>query len=163
MTEEIPPDEINYAPKKGMDFGFPYCFGKGTPDVETNLNGTINCKEKYTGASRELDPHVAALGVRFYKTTGEKHFPKDKYNTNTFFVCEHGSWNRKFPLGYRVMLASLGEDRKTVKSYEEFMAGFIQDQGVIKGRPVDVIVAKDGSLLVSDDHAHKIYRISYDG
>jgi len=152
-SEEIPPDELNSAPRKGLHYGYPHCFGKNTSDPETNQGHDCN---KYEGARKELDPHVAAIGMRFY--TG-KLFP-DAYKNN-IFVCEHGSWNRQKPLGYRVMLATLNnEDNRSVVSYEPFMTGFIQD-GIIKGRPVDVITTKYGSLLVSDDHAHKIYKVSY--
>jgi len=103
----------------------------------------------------ELGPHVAALGMRFY--TG-KMFPEEY--RNQIFIAEHGSWNRSVPIGYRVMLVRL-ENNKAVK-YEVFAEGWLQG-GRAWGRPVDVLVMPDGALLVSDDHAGAVYRIAYRG
>ena len=100
-----------------------------------------------------LGPHVAALGMRFYTGTS---FPA-AYR-NQIFIAEHGSWNRSQKIGYRVMLARLDGNRVT--SYEPFADGWLQGD-TAWGRPVDVQVAPDGALLVSDDQAGVIYRISY--
>jgi len=150
MGDNLPPDELNRAPKKGMDFGFPYCHGKNIPDPE--FGGKHKCDE-FTPPEMELGPHVAALGMRFY--TG-KMFPR-AYR-NQIFIAEHGSWNRSVPIGYRVTVVQL-EKNHAVK-YETFAEGWLQ-QGKAWGRPVDVLVMPDGALLVSDDHAGAIYRISY--
>ena len=103
---------------------------------------------------QQLGPHVAPLGVRFY--TGEM-FPAD-YRGHAF-IAEHGSWDRSEKIGYRITLVRLDGDRSL--SYEDFATGFLVD-GKVLGRPVDIQLAPDGSLLVSDDQQGLIYRISYD-
>jgi glucose/arabinose dehydrogenase len=101
----------------------------------------------------ELGPHVASLGMRFY--TGAM-FPAGYMNQ--IFIAEHGSWNRSRPIGYRVTLVRLKGGRAA--SYETFAEGWLQGR-TAWGRPVDVLVMPDGALLVSDDKAGAIYRISY--
>ncbi|MBI4831473.1 MAG: sorbosone dehydrogenase family protein [Candidatus Lindowbacteria bacterium] len=150
MGDNMPPDELNRAPRSGLNFGFPYCHGNGIPDPA--LGKKHECDE-FTPPVQELGPHVAALGMRFY--TGDM-FP-DKYR-NQIFIAQHGSWNRSAPIGYRVMLARI-EGNKPV-GYEVFAEGWLQG-GVSWGRLVDVLVMPDGALLVSDDKADVIYRISY--
>ncbi|HVE66002.1 MAG TPA: sorbosone dehydrogenase family protein, partial [Thermoanaerobaculia bacterium] len=103
--------------------------------------------------ARELGPHVAALGMRFY--TG-RAFP-EKYRKG-IFLAEHGSWNRSRKIGYRVMFVPLVNGRAA--GYEVFAEGWLKG-GSVWGRPVDVLVAPDGALLVSDDEAGAIYRISF--
>ena len=109
----------------------------------------------YTPPAQKLGPHVAPLGLKFY--TGDM-FPAEY--RNQVFIAEHGSWNRSKKIGYRVSLVRFDGNRAV--SYEPFAHGWLQGQSV-SGRPVDLIVKDDGSLLVSDDFAGKIYRISYDG
>jgi glucose/arabinose dehydrogenase len=150
MGDNLPPDELNHAPKIGMHFGFPYCHGKNIPDPEF---GKKRGCEEFTPAAMELGPHVASLGMRFY--TGSM-FPA-RYR-NQIFIAEHGSWNRSIPIGYRITLVTV-EKNQAVK-YEVFAEGWLQ-QGRPWGRPVDIQVTPDGALLVSDDHAGVIYRISY--
>jgi glucose/arabinose dehydrogenase len=99
---------------------------------------------------------VAALGMSFY--TG-KQFPAEY--RDVIFIAEHGSWNRSVPIGYRVTMVRL-EGNEAV-SYEVFADGWLREDGSKWGRPVDVIELPDGSLLVSDDMAGAVYRISYDG
>ena len=149
MGDNKPPDELNKAPKKGMHFGFPFCHGKNIQDPKFTKR---KCTE-FTPPVLELGPHVAALGMRFY--TG-KMFP-EKYKGG-IFIAEHGSWNRTVPIGYRIMYVKV-EDNKPV-SLEVFAEGWLQDEEDW-GRPVDVLVRSDGSLLVSDDKSGTIYRISY--
>jgi len=150
LGEDLPPDELNYAPKKGMHFGFPYCHGKNISDPE--FGRKHKCSE-FTPTALELGPHVAALGMRFY--TG-KMFPVQYQNQ--IFIAQHGSWNRKIPIGYRVTVVRL-EGNKPIRE-EIFAEGWLQN-GEAWGRPVDVEVMPDGSLLVSDDYADVIYRITY--
>jgi glucose/arabinose dehydrogenase len=152
MGDDIPPDELNHAPSMGLHFGFPYLHGKNVPDPQYS--------KKMAGISirqpaMELGPHVAALGMRFY--TGGM-FPSDY--KNQIFIAEHGSWNRSVPIGYRISLVRI-KNNKAV-SYEVFAEGWLQGEKAW-GRPVDVLVMPDGSLLVSDDRAGAIYRISYTG
>ncbi len=151
MGDNMPPDELNYAPEKGMNFGFPFIHGKDILDPDFgNKMGRI----KFTPPAMELGPHVAALGMRFY--TGSM-FPAE-YN-DQIFIAEHGSWNRSVPIGYRVTLVRHKGDRAL--SYEVFAEGWLGENGKAWGRPVDVEVAHDGSLFVSDDRAGAIYRIYY--
>jgi glucose/arabinose dehydrogenase len=151
MGDNEPPDELNHAPAKGMDFGFPYCHGGDAPDPGF---GRLHSCEEFVPPAIKLGPHVAALGMRFYKGT---MFPEGY--RNRIFIAEHGSWNRSVPIGYRVTMVTLDAKRKAV-SYEVFAEGWLEGRRSW-GRPVDVQVMADGSLLVSDDKAGAIYRISY--
>ena len=152
LGDDQPPDELNHLTKDGQHFGFPFCHGDGVKDPEHNAGKP--CSE-FTPPARLLGPHVAAIGMRFYTGT---MFP-EKYR-NSVFIAEHGSWNRSKPIGYRVSFVKL-EDGKAV-SYEPFAAGWLKGS-TASGRPADVLVMPDGSLLVSDDKAGRIYRISYEG
>lgn len=151
LGDNAPPDELNHAPRPGMNFGYPYCHGGDIPDPQ--YGEKHSCKE-FIPPAMKLGPHVASLGMRFY--TG-KMFPKEYYHQ--IFIAEHGSWNRSVPIGYRITLVRLNKDRKAV-SYEVFAQGWLQGRSAW-GRPVDLLVMDDGSLLVSDDKAGAIYRISY--
>jgi glucose/arabinose dehydrogenase len=150
MGDDLPPDELNHAPQKGLHFGFPYCHGKNISDPEF---GKKRKCEEFTSPAMNLGPHVAAIGMRFYTGT---MFPREY--RNQIFIAEHGSWNRSTPIGYRVMLVRL-ENNRVVK-YEVFAEGWLQGDRAW-GRPADVLVMPDGALLVSDDEAGVIYRISY--
>ena len=150
MGDDQPPDELNHASAKGLHFGFPYIHGRGILDPEY---GRMPIGEEFTGPAMELGAHVAALGMRFY--TG-KSFPSEYYGQ--ILIAEHGSWNRSVPVGYRVTLVRLEAGRPAI--YEVFAEGWLQGDSPW-GRPVDVLIMRDGSLLVSDDLAHAIYRISY--
>ena len=150
LGDDQPPDELNRAPRKGMHFGFPYCHGGTIADPEF---GSKRKCEAFVPPSIALGPHVAALGMRFYTGT---MFP-DLYR-NQIFIAEHGSWNRSSPIGYRISLVRLHGSQ--ARSYEVFAEGWLKN-GRAWGRPVDVLVMPDGALLVSDDRAGVIYRISY--
>ena len=159
LGDDVPPDELNRAPKAGLHFGFPYCHGGDTHDPEF---GKRPCSE-FEPPAQKLGPHVAAIGMRFY--TGQM-FPQEY--RNQIFIAEHGSWNRSQPLGYRVMLVKL--DGNKAVSYTPFAEGWLQPGpsgrggvGQNFGRPADVLVMPDGALLVSDDAGGVIYRISYKG
>jgi glucose/arabinose dehydrogenase len=150
LGDDVPPDELNYAPKQGLHFGYPYCHGGDIPDPE--FGKKRSCSE-FTPPAQKLGPHVAALGMRFY--TGSM-FPADYHNQ--IFIAEHGSWNRTAPIGYRVTLVQLNNNRAV--SYKVFAEGWLQGNQAW-GRPVDVLVMPDGALLVSDDEAGVVYRIRY--
>jgi glucose/arabinose dehydrogenase len=150
MGNNAPPDELNHAPRPGMHFGYPYCHGLAISDGD--FGGKRRCEE-FTPAARELGPHVASLGMRFY--TG-KMFP-ESYRKQ-IFIAEHGSWNRIPPIGYRIMLVRLSGGQAL--SYEVFAEGWLGGLAAW-GRPVDVQEMPDGALLVSDDKAGVIYRIAY--
>jgi len=150
LGDDVPPDELNHATKPGMNFGFPYCHGGTIADPE--FGSKHGCSE-FTAPVQQLGPHVASLGMRFYTGT---QFPA-QYR-NQIFIAEHGSWNRSSKIGYRITLVRLEGGRAV--AYEPFATGWLQGQNAW-GRPADVLVMPDGSLLVSDDYAGAIYRISY--
>ncbi|NWG38708.1 MAG: sorbosone dehydrogenase family protein [Hydrogenophilaceae bacterium] len=149
LGDDLPPDELNRLEKTDQHFGYPYCHGGTIADPEFNQR---NCRE-FTPPALNLGAHVAPLGMRFY--TGNM-FPK-AYR-NAIFIAEHGSWNRSRKSGYRVMVATL-EGNRVVK-YQPFVSGWLSLQQTL-GRPADVLVLPDGSLLISDDHAGVIYRVTY--
>jgi glucose/arabinose dehydrogenase len=150
LGDNRPPDELNYAPQKGMHFGFPYCHGGDIPDPDHGAKHGCN---QFVPPAMQLGPHVAALGMRFY--TGAMFPPEYR---NQIFIAEHGSWNRTVPIGYRITLVRLEGNRAV--HYEVFAEGWMKN-GRAWGRPVDVLVMPDGALLVSDDRAGVIYRIGY--
>jgi hypothetical protein len=150
LSDDLPPDELNRAPQKGLNFGFPYCYGKSVPDPY--FKPPHDCSD-YVPSIMDLEAHVAALGMRFY--TGEM-FPEEY--RNQIFIAEHGSWNRSDPIGYRVMVIRLENDKPVEQDI--FAEGWLWETEKW-GRPVDVQVMPDGALLVSDDHAGVIYRITY--
>ena len=150
LGDNIPPDELNCAPTIGLHFGYPFLHGKNILDPEF---GTQADTSLFTKPVQELGPHVAALGMEFY--TGNM-FPSEY--RNQIFIAEHGSWNRSQKIGYRVTLVKLNGNKAI--SYEPFAEGWLKGEKV-SGRPVDIEVMPDGSMLVSDDFADCIYRISY--
>lgn len=150
LGENEPPDELNRAPREGLHFGHPYCHGGDLPDPE--LGEGRSCNE-FVEPAIQLGPHVAALGMRFY-TAGM--FPPDFQGH--VFIAEHGSWNRPEPIGYRLAVVRLRGNQAI--EYSTFAGGWLQGEAAW-GRPVDVEVAPDGSLLVSDDRSGAIYRIRY--
>jgi glucose/arabinose dehydrogenase len=161
MGDDVPRDELNTAPKKGLHFGFPFCHQGDVSDPE--LGKQRPCSG-FQPPARALDAHVAAIGMRFYTGT---MFPAEY--RNQIIIAEHGSWNRSVPQGYRLSLVKL--DGNKVVSYTRFAEGWLRGMkpaaaggamvGDVWGRPADVLVMRDGSLLVSDDKAGVIYRITY--
>ncbi len=151
MGDDIPADELNHAPKKGMHFGYPFCHQGDILDPEFGKGKSC---DSFTAPIVKLAPHTAALGMKFY--TGSM-FPA-AYK-NTIFIAEHGSWNRSTPIGYRVTTVQM-ENGKPV--YKTFAEGWLKN-GKAWGRPVALLQLPDGSLLLSDDFANVVYRITYDG
>ncbi|HXJ78963.1 MAG TPA: PQQ-dependent sugar dehydrogenase [Candidatus Methylomirabilis sp.] len=152
LTEDLPNDELNRLTNPGhQHFGYPYCHQGDLLDPEFGWG--LSCAD-FTKPVALLGPHAAPLGMRFY--TG-KMFP-EKYR-NAIFIARHGPWNRSNKYAADVIVVYLNANG-TVKSWEPFMTGLVENNTYL-GRPVDVLVLKDGSLLVSDDHAGAIYRISY--
>jgi glucose/arabinose dehydrogenase len=150
MGDDRPPDELNRAPRAGMHFGFPSCHGRDLVDPDHGRQR--RCADS-TPPAAELDAHVAALGMRFYRG---RQFP-DAYR-GAVLIAEHGSWNRSKPVGYRLTMADVEGERAS--GYRVFASGWLRD-GAAWGRPVDLLELPDGSLLVSDDHLGAVYRISY--
>jgi glucose/arabinose dehydrogenase len=150
MGDDIPGDELNQISSIGQHFGYPYCHQGDLPDPE--FGHGRHCAD-YVPPVLTLGAHVASLGMRFYTGT---QFPA-RYR-GAVLVAEHGSWNRTKKSGYRVMAVRL--DGSKVLGYEPLVTGFMQDERAW-GRPVDVLVLPDGSVLVSDDMAGAVYRITY--
>ena len=151
LGNDAPPDEINEAPQAGLHFGYPYVHGKSILDPEF---GNGHSPANYTPPVVELQAHVSPLGMKFYNGS---MFPEKYYNN--ILVPEHGSWNRDTPVGYRIELITLDSGRN-VTGREIFAEGWLQD-GKAWGRPVDLLQMPDGSMLLSDDYAGVIYRITY--
>ncbi len=151
LGDDMPACELNYAPQKGMDFGYPYCHQGDFLDPKVGKGK--DCAD-YAAPAQKLGPHVAPLGMEFYQ--GEM-FPAEY--THQAIIAEHGSWNRSTPIGYRLTMVRIENNTQAV-SYETFAEGWL-DGKTAWGRPVDLEHMPDGSLLVSDDYANAIYRISY--
>ncbi len=150
MGDDLPSDTLNEVTRTGQHFGFPYCHQGDTLDPEFGKGK--RCAD-YTPPALKLGPHVASLGMRFY--TG-KQFPA-AYR-GAAIIAEHGSWNRTKKSGYRVMTVRLKGSQ--VVSYEPLVTGFMRDEKAW-GRPADVQMLPDGSLLISDDLAGAVYRVTY--
>ncbi|NOQ16769.1 MAG: sorbosone dehydrogenase family protein [Methyloprofundus sp.] len=153
LGDDTPPDELNKWTQKGQHFGYPYCHGVGIPDPEYGQGK--DCKT-YTKPEWKFKAHMAPLGIRFYRG---QQFPKSYHQQ--LFVAQHGSWNRSTPHGYRIALLKFNQGK--VVSEQVFAQGWLGKDGKAIGRPVDILELTDGSLLVSDDLAGVIYKITYTG
>jgi glucose/arabinose dehydrogenase len=154
MGDDLPPCELNRAAKAGQHFGYPYCHGGNISDPDF---GDLRGCGEFVKPAQNLGAHVAPLGMLFYQGS---QFPK-AYNKQVLFA-EHGSWNRSKKSGYKLSMARL--EGNEVVSYEDFATGWLDEESQdFWGRPVDVLELPDGSLLVSDDFADVVYRISYKG
>ena len=154
LGDNIPPCELNKVTEKDQHFGYPYCHGNDIGDPE--FGGEYSCSD-FVMPVQNLGPHVAPLGLKFY--TG-KMFP-DEYKGD-IFIAEHGSWNRSKKIGYRISRVKI-ENNKSV-GYETFIYGWLDDdEQEAWGRPVDILILEDGSMLISDDKANVIYRVTYTG
>jgi len=150
LGDDLPPDELNRLTQDGQHFGYPYCHGGFFLDPEYGEGK--KCSD-YVAPAQKLGAHVASLGVHIYSG---KQFPK-QYRGQVF-IAEHGSWNRSKKSGYRISLVRI-KNGKAV-SYENFATGWLRNEKSW-GRPVDIKSLSDGSLLISDDVADVIYRVSY--
>ncbi|CAL8468342.1 g7882 [Coccomyxa elongata] len=176
LGNNLPDDALNVAPKAGLFYGFPYCHVAGVGDPQLRLpgvsqfvvdpdfkpnNATNNathlafCQANVQPPVQPLGPHVAALGMRFWRGGG---FPPEY--TGAAIIAEHGSWARTPAIGYRLAMVSISPNGTAVR-HTIFASGWLLRNGTVWGRPVDVEQAKDDSLLVSDDKAGLVYRIAY--
>lgn len=156
MGDDLPPDELNRAPKPNMNFGFPFFYGDNAPSPQFRYH-PLAIAEDMTVPVLNLPAHVAALGMTFY--TGNS-FPAAKYK-DSIFVALHGSWNRSKKDGYEVIRVDHNKDG-TIERFASFVWGWLDNESQKAwGRPVDVLVMPDGALLVSDDMNGVIYRIAY--
>ena len=153
MGDDIPPGELNRQTAAGQHFGHPW-FGGGTTRTNEYIDDTP--PEGIVHPAVETTAHCGDLGMAFY--TGSQ-FPA-KYK-NAIFSAQHGSWNRTEPCGARVMVTYIDQDGNA--TMEPFAEGWLNANGEYDGRPMSIEVLKDGSMLVSDDYAGAIYKISYVG
>ncbi|MEM8895206.1 MAG: sorbosone dehydrogenase family protein [Bacteroidota bacterium] len=152
LGDNMPPCELNKAVEAGMHFGYPYCHGGDIGDPE--FGEKFPCSD-FERPAYNLGPHVAPLGLKFY--SGDM-FPAEY--SGSLFIAEHGSWNRSKKIGYRVMQVKVENGRAV--SYEPFIDGWLDEEAQEAwGRPVDVFMLNDGSMLISDDKAGAIYRVTY--
>jgi len=155
LSEDLPNDSLNHVGKTGnKDFGYPYCHQGTIADPEYGWGK--NCAAEFAQPALLTGPHAGTLGMRFYTGT---MFPA-KYR-GAIFIARHGSWNRTKIFGGDIVVA-WPDGKGGISKMEPFLTGFV-DNNQYLGRPVDVMQMKDGSLLISDDHAGAIYRVSYSG
>ena len=155
LGDETPPDTLHHAPEAGLHFGYPFCHGGDLQDPEFSDRP---CSE-FRPPARKLGPHVAAIGMTFY--TGSMFPPEYR---NQIFIAEHVSWNCSSEAGHTgYRLTTVRVDGDQVVSYDTFADGWLGSDNEWWGRPADLVVMPDGSLLVSDDTANAIYRITYEG
>jgi glucose/arabinose dehydrogenase len=158
--DDVPPEELNRL-VEGADYGWPFCWGDRQVDQHTNADPKGSTKDahcpKTTGPALTYQAHSAPIWMEFY--TGSQ-FPAE-YRGDAF-VAMRGSWNRREPVGYKVVRIRF--ENGTPRGFEDFLTGFLLDGGqAMFGRPVGLAVARDGALLVSDDTGGVVYRIAYGG
>jgi glucose/arabinose dehydrogenase len=159
LGDDLPADELDHITQPGEHFGYPYCHQGDLPDPQ--LGDAQHPCSAFVPPVLKLGAHVAALGMRFY---AGRQFP-EQYRGNVF-IAEHGSWNRSRKVGYRVVRVALDAQGRVTK-HEPFLEGFLEvdasGRETVHGRPADVLVLPDGSLLVSDDLAGAVYRVVWQG
>ncbi len=156
LGDNLVPDYITHVQEGGF-YGWPWWYIGGHQDPRQKGKHP-ELKDKAIVPDVLLQPHNASLQLTFY--TG-KQFPAEY--SGDIFASEHGSWNKKVRVGYEVIRVPLHQSGKASGEYEDFVTGFVLPNGDVWGRPVGITVAKDGSLLVSDDGSNSIWRISYSG
>jgi glucose/arabinose dehydrogenase len=153
LGNDLPPDYITHVQENGF-YGWPWYYIGGNPDPR-HPGRRPELKAKVLVPDVLLQPHNASLGMTFYEGS---QFPPDY--RGDIFAAEHGSWNRATRTGYELIRVPMHQKGRATGEYEDFMTGFVTEDGHVWGRPVGVAVAQDGSLLVSDDGSNAIWRIS---
>ena len=156
LGDDLVPDYITHVRKDGF-YGWPWWYMGGHPDPRMGGKHP-ELKDKVITPDIILQPHNASLQMMFYDG---KQFPAEY--RGDIFAAEHGSWNRSPRVGYEVIRVPLHQSGHATGEYEDFLTGFVVDENSVWGRPVGVVTASDGSLLVSDDGSGSIWRISYRG
>jgi len=151
LGDDLPPETV-YLVQDGKHYGWPYCHSGRIVDPDL---GSPNSCQDIEAPLVEMQAHSAPLGLEFYSGAA---FPAEFQGD--LFVALHGSWNRSQPVGYKIVRIPIEGD--TIGAVEDFAAGWL-DNGSSWGRPVDVLTAADGGLLVSEDAGGRIYRIYYAG
>lgn len=156
LGDNLVPDYITHLQEGGF-YGWPWWYMGGHQDPR-HAGKHPELKDKVITPDVILNPHNASLEITFYDG---KQFPEEYQGD--IFACEHGSWNRAVRVGYELIRVPLHQTGHATGEYEDFMTGFVVDNGHVWGRPVGVTTAPDGSLLVSDDGSNSIWRVSYRG
>lgn len=157
LGDDSPPCELNKVSINGEFFGFPYVHGNSVKDPKFYSKFKENRKSlDFVKPEWEYQAHVAPLGMMFYQ--GDQ-YPKEY--KNSIFVAQHGSWNRSKKVGYKIVNMQLDENRNVIAE-NDFVTGWLDGEKV-SGRPMDIIMLTDGSILISDDGFSVIYRVSYVG
>ncbi|SCA55688.1 NHL repeat (fragment) [Candidatus Terasakiella magnetica] len=151
MGDDVPPDELNRAQIGGLHFGYPY-YGGGLARTDEFKNHRLPANRP---PLHKFQAHVAPLGVHFYQA---KRFPK-RYQ-NGVFVAQHGSWNRRDPVGYQISFLPFDEKLQVLRE-ENFLTGWLGKNGDVTGRPVDITQWADGRMLISDDARGRVYSVDY--
>jgi len=151
LGDDLPAEELNLLTQKDQHFGFPYCHAGTVADPEF---GKLRACAEFSAPIWKYAAHIAPLGMRFY--TGQQ-FPTSYHQQ--LLVAQHGSWNRSIPQGYRVALIKFKNDLPIGE--QVFIDGWLQANGEVLGRPVDILQMPDGTILISDDRLGVIYRVEY--
>ncbi|OGG58333.1 hypothetical protein A2853_00230 [Candidatus Kaiserbacteria bacterium RIFCSPHIGHO2_01_FULL_55_17] len=157
LDDDLPPDEMNII-REGGNYGWPICYGKNVHDTDFDKNTYIRnpCMEPFETPSRiDIPAHSAPLGLAFVPEEG---WPEEWWYDA--LVAYHGSWNRSVPTGYKIVRFPLDAHGNPEGPAVDFMTGFMNENGAVIGRPVDILVEPGGTMYVSDDRAGAIYRIS---
>ena len=162
LGDNLPPDEINIVDPSTSsgppDYGWPHCYGKNEHDNDYDKAAFNHCAEPaYKPSHIDLPAHSAPLGLAFIPNWPQSGWPKD-YAAD-LLVAYHGSWNRSEPTGYKIVRIKLGDDGK-LEGIEDFITGWLSDDGKALGRPVDITIRNDGTAYISDDKAGVIYKLS---
>ena len=152
LGDELPACELNVATEDGNHYGYPYCHQGDLPDPKY---GKLRSCDEFVPPAQNLVAHSAPLGISFLRQADVPLPYKNK-----LLIAEHGSWNRTVPVGYRISMVDIDGDEAT--NYSVFAEGWLEGEEKY-GRPVDIALYTDGSLLVSDDYHHALYRISFVG
>ncbi|MDN4502775.1 PQQ-dependent sugar dehydrogenase [Alteromonadaceae bacterium BrNp21-10] len=150
LGDDIPPCEINHVSENGQHFGYPYFHGDDIVDPEFGEGKQV---KDYQAPALNIQAHSAPLGIHFYRGEMFSHLK------GQLLIAEHGSWNRSKKVGYQVSIARLEGDK--VVEHKPFISGWLQAEEAVSGRPVAFLELKDGSILISDDFANVIYRVTY--
>ena len=149
LGDDLPPDELNIF-EAGRDYGWPYCYGDRIRDTKFKPGQNLDYCENTEGTTFDYPAHVSPLGLTFIDSV---LFPES--DQGNLLAALHGSWNRTVPVGYKIVKLIVNGDK--VLGMEDFITGWLKENGDVLGRPVDLVFDKDGMLYISDDKAGLIY------
>ncbi len=156
LGDDLPPDEINVL-AAGADFGWPYCYGEQIRDSKFKQGEMLDYCSGTVGSKVNLQAHSAPLGLDFVPEEG---WPEEMWLD--LIVAYHGSWNRSIPTGYKLMLIKLDDERHVI-GRENFITGWLKENGDKVGRPVDVMIRPGGVMYITDDYRGSVYRVDFAG